>query len=963
MDDLNNCEAWKSTDSGVSWSFVLSQPLGINPNGWEGADVYWDYKANAPALRGTTVVSLDSNHLFNTQGDWAAYRSMDGGISWKSCGSSVAGFSAYADTINKLYYSSQETNDILTSADSGKTWNSLPKMPPVAWMDGIEGCGEKIFVRTGVGLYGSIDRGTTWDSIGGPKTRFQEAKRFNIIGCNCSTVIAPDDTGALWIANPEDATPPPSLHSTFSTNAFECDTSKILVKIDSSFLPGRFRLTITNDSDGNFSIVGPDTVLGNSAGSSILVNFLSHDLRTHHATITIVSLDYGQCMSESHAITGIASLAAPVIPGTYVRVGCDTAKGAIAILNSNCDSIRLTSASNPSSDFSLLPFDSVVRATGSIPLSFLPFLKTGLQKYPVHLTGHFEPSGIPFDTVISVTAQYGHLYSNIVVPALTFDFGTLPNCAFSADTLFTFWNDGCDTLRVPLSQTHGKEWSITPASDTLTLYPGQLDTIRVHFATLIPGSFTQNLTYSYSGPHSGTLPIHLSVTVGPAHPAVSLSDTAFDLGNRSFCANDTIVSVWVHNAGCDSVLCSSLRMTGSNAFTILNSRDTALAPGDSIQRRIAVHPRQKGPTHGEFIIHLSRTDGSMSHDTLIPLSVNVVRGTALLACKTSALDLGTTPICQERDTFVVIQNTGCDTVCDSSVALSAATFQLAKPWSARCLAPGERDTVWLSTAMDTNGHHGQNVATLTIASNADTALPPIMLAREIQYPVAWQLTLSAPDSAYPGQPVTYKLLQHGTLPADDTAIDFVLHYDDDLLQFLSADEPFARGAGFQPALHGMPMHIAPVPADSVLATLHFTTFLAPNQHTTISVDGINFSSSLARPSDCIALAQVDTGGFSIRTLCGATELSKELNGLPLTLDAVVPNPSHNEVTLYYSLTGSESIPANIVLEDALGRTRLVQQVQLAAGMQQSIPLDLSGVASGVYNVRLGPGIAKRIVKE
>ncbi|MDP4200363.1 MAG: hypothetical protein Q8922_15265 [Bacteroidota bacterium] len=425
---VGNGEVWKSTDSGVSWSFVFSQPLGINPNGWEGADVYWDYKANAPALRGTTVVSLDSNHLFNTQGDWAAYRSMDGGISWKSCGSSIAGFSAYADPLNKLYYSSQEIGYILSSTDSGMTWNSLPKMPSVAWMDGVEGCGEKIFVRTGVGLYRSINRGTTWDSLGGPKTRFQEARRFNIIGCSCSTVIAPDDTGALWIANPEDATPPPSLHSTFSTNGFECDTSNILVKIDSSFLPGRLRLYLTDDSDGTFSIIGPDTILGNSTGSNIFVSFTSHDLRSHHATITIVPLDYGQCMSESHTISGRASLAAPVIPGAYVRVGCDTAKGAITILNSNCDSIRLTSANNPSSDFSLLPFDSVVKATGSIPFSFLPLLKTGLQKYSVHLTGHFEPSGIPFDTIISVTAQYGHLYSNVVVPALTFDLGILPNC-------------------------------------------------------------------------------------------------------------------------------------------------------------------------------------------------------------------------------------------------------------------------------------------------------------------------------------------------------------------------------------------------------------------------------------------------------------------------------------------------------------------------------------------------------
>ncbi|MDP4200362.1 MAG: hypothetical protein Q8922_15270, partial [Bacteroidota bacterium] len=372
-----------------------------------------------------------------------------------------------------------------------------------------------------------------------------------------------------------------------------------------------------------------------------------------------------------------------------------------------------------------------------------------------------------------------------------------------------------------MSQTPGKEWSITPASDTLTLYPGQLDTIRVHFSTLIPGFFTQSLTYSYSGPHSGTLPIHLSVTVLAVHPVVSLSDTAFALGNRSICASDTIVSVWVRNTGCDTVLCSRSHITRSNAFILLNSGDTALAPGDSVQRTIAVHLKQKGPEQGEFITHLSRTDGTMSHDTLIPLSVNVVRGAALLTCKTSALDLGTTPICEERDTFVVIQNTGCDTVCDSSISIAPrgaailAAFMLAKPWSARCLAPGERDTVWLVSSMDTNGHAGQNLATLSIISNADTALPPITLTREIQYPAEWHLTISAPDSAYAGKPVIYKLIQHGALPADVTAIDFVLHYDDDLLQFLRADEPFVTTQAGSVVQHvaSLGIHIAPVPTD------------------------------------------------------------------------------------------------------------------------------------------------------
>src|SRR5438105_4816541 len=110
----------------------------------------------------------------------------------------------------------------------------------------------------------SDDRGKTWSAIGGPHYRLPEHDRFNIIGCNCTTVIVQDDTGGLWISNPEDAMPPPTIHSTFATAGFECDTSKIQVTIDTAFLPGRFRLYFTGDADSVFHILGPDTIQGSS---------------------------------------------------------------------------------------------------------------------------------------------------------------------------------------------------------------------------------------------------------------------------------------------------------------------------------------------------------------------------------------------------------------------------------------------------------------------------------------------------------------------------------------------------------------------------------------------------------------------------------------------------------------------------------------------------------------------------
>jgi len=451
----------------------------------------------------------------------------------------------------------------------------------------------------------------------------------------------------------------------------------------------------------------------------------------------------------------------------------------------------------------------------------------------------------------------------------------------------------------------------------------------------------------------------MSAVVPAAQPRLLLTPNSVDLGRRPLCT-DTSFPVRVRNLGCDSAIVSNVHFLNGNTFLLLSSADSVIPPHGAWDETIIYYPKQHGVSVDTLSMHIASADSTYSLDTSIICRVEVTRGAAILAAGATSYDLGTTSICQERDTFVVIQNTGCDTVCDSTVTLSTSAFQLAKPWRGGCLAPGERDTVRLVTQVDTSGHVGQNIATLTITSNADTALPPIALMREVRYPAAWLLSISPPDSAYAGQPVTYRLIQHGALPNDDTAIDFVLHFDDDLLTFQSADEPFVSA---QAQAGGIALHIAPVPADSVIATLHFTAYLAPKQHATISADSIKFSSQPMRPSDCIALAQVDTSGFTIRTLCGSNEISKELNGLPLTLDAIVPNPSHSEVTLYYSLAGVESITGSLTLEDVLGRTRLSQTVSLEAGVGRAITLDLSGIPSGVYSVRLGTAAARRIVKE
>src|ERR1019366_616417 len=145
------------------------------------------------------------------------------------------------------------------------------------------------------------------------------------------------------------------------------------------------------------------------------------------------------------------------------------------------------------------------------------------------------------------------------------------------------------------------------------------------------------------------------------------------------------------------------------------------------------------------------------------------------------------------------------------------------------LGSGEYDTIWLKTQIDTTGGTSVNNATLTITSDAQPPLAPITLTREIQYPIPWGLHLSPADSAAPGTDVTFRVIQSGKLPANITSVEFTITYDDDLLRFVRAEERGVDTIGYTRTPNGLAhltIRVAPVVADSVVATLHFYPYVA-----------------------------------------------------------------------------------------------------------------------------------------
>ncbi len=227
----------------------------------------------------------------------------------------------------------------------------------------------------------------------------------------------------------------------------------------------------------------------------------------------------------------------------------------------------------------------------------------------------------------------------------------------------------------------------------------------------------------------------------------------------------------------------------------------------------------------------------------------------------------------------------------------------------------------------------------------------------------WGLYPSPPDSAVPGADVTFKIIQSGTLPSDVTTLNFTLTYNDDLLSFVRAEEPASSTMrvdtiGYTRTPDGLAhvtFHVSPVGRDSVVATLHFYPYVARATQTAIVLSTPSLLTKLGIKEECIDSITTGETMFTLLPVCGSGELSNFLQNGTVLIDNIAPNPATGSIVVGVSSAGSSAIPAELSIVDALGRTVCRQDVVLAGGEGNYIPLNLENLPSGIYAVRLRAG--------
>jgi hypothetical protein len=451
-----------------------------------------------------------------------------------------------------------------------------------------------------------------------------------------------------------------------------------------------------------------------------------------------------------------------------------------------------------------------------------------------------------------------------------------------------------------------------------------------------------------------------------ALPNVALfsEGSAISLYRASYCEHELDTTVTFTNKGCTPDTILQVNLAGLGYAIPSTSLPLIVPPDSSIMFPLTFLAPDTGVFQGSLSVQAVSGE---SRTISIPLSGVGFPHTGALAANSSTLNVSQTPICTELDTFVVIQDTGCDSVCITGVSVSPTSFIISGGGGSFCLSAGESDTIWLHTQVDTSGGNVTNNASLSILSDAKPSLAPISLSRGIIYPAPWMLSVSAPDSCASGQSIVYTILQHGSLSPEVTGVDFQLVFNDDMLMLESIVGLTIKQTGYYRDASGFAhylLHLSPAGMDSVLAMLHLSAYQTSVSTTPISIDSVQIYANVPLPTDCITDLTMQSSSFAIRYSCNGPLLADALSGR-LFISNIEPNPAMEIAQAHYFLGLSTPANATVFLEDALGRIVSDKPVLLLPGEGNSIPLYLGGLPAGVYCVRiavLGKSTTARLIK-
>ncbi len=312
---------------------------------------------------------------------------------------------------------------------------------------------------------------------------------------------------------------------------------------------------------------------------------------------------------------------------------------------------------------------------------------------------------------------------------------------------------------------------------------------------------------------------------------------------------------------------------------------------------------------------------------------------------------------------------GCTNVTLDSViiaGLDSAEYQIARTYH-----PDGPDTSWITVNPTESGvnsftinvqyTHDSNVVSdtsFTVALNVSPAqslsinLPPDQLSDTDQGTVSIPIYASSLGTVTGGS-VTFRINMRTDLLTPES---------------ISTTLPGAGTAPLQVDDSGvwitltLPSNFS-ISSDTLIATLVCHAYVTDTNETAISV------ASSSGTSNCLSI--LGTGGetFTLTPQCGDPTLTQFLtSSLPFYIESIQPNPARDEIIIHVDAADPGSIPSAAAagvgsshasdyhaiecqMYDELGRGEDVRSTSLQSGLS----LDVSGVPSGIYFIRVSAG--------
>jgi hypothetical protein len=759
-------------------------------------------------------------------------------------------------------------------------------------------------------------------------------------------------------------------------------TLKNLTKI-SDCTPARFPLSITalscdtlwidsltfHDTIGRYSVnhYPPDTILPNNRDTF----WISTEQMKPGAQFGVVQI-YGRSYLTGTSFDTSFVISYTVVPDPSVpRVtahnltvsNCKTSTVPIVLQADPCDSTEFTGCTltlngiNYSTDLTF-PIYLPPGVSDTMLISIPPQSLSGVYTVSAEVKGKYLGSIVSFDATAQMLVTFTNASSALVPNPDGVNFNTFSLCnKRESDTTIMFTNLGCDTMTVTGDQTVWQNgWSASDPTFPFFLPPDDSFAIVFHF---IPTGFTftnQPVTYGYEyeGGKIGTVQLTLTGQATPASVGFAITDTAINFGTFSQCGTPVAdTTLTITNSGCDTLALSGASVDPGAGFALVNGADTTLAPNESAIYSIDFIDSIPGSFHSAFHITGVGTNGGTTIDTSVSLTAAITAGTRLATINTTAIDFGTTSICEERDSSVTITNTGCEPIAIAGNTFSSPQFADTNSFPI-ILLPDSSATFPIFTHLDTTGHPDTINGTLNFTLDSGATVPSVTLTRAVTYPVEFSLSLAAQASAPINATVPVYVLLHGTIPSQADEVDFDLVYNDDLLSYQNPLQPDIMPNGPTTVVNGItdrPFKMLPGSDRDTIATLQFQTYLTKNDSTSIRLTHQQFLADREISPPCIAT--IDTisipSHFTLELGCDDSNIMAALNdSLPFIIESIQPNPAQNEITV--TLLGT--VQPTIEIYDVLGRTVAIFPPSSFIPHHSFFSVDVSNVPSGVYYLRL-----------